>query len=161
MGAVFEGGLAGEGLRIGIIVARFNEAITQQLLAGAERQLRRLGVLEQDVDIAWVPGSYELATAAQMMARTKRYDAVVCLGCIIRGATTHHDHVAAAATSGIQQVALQTGLPVIFGVLTTENIEQALERSGIKAGNRGADAAQAAVEMVHLLRQIGEGPPEK
>ncbi len=154
MGKVFEGTLTGEGLRIGIVIARFNETITQQLLAGAQRQLRRLGLHEEDIDVAWVPGSYELGTAALAMARTERYQAIICLGCIIRGATSHYDHVAAAAAAGIQQAALQTGLPVIFGVLTTENIEQALERSGMKAGNRGADAAVAAVEMARLLPQI-------
>lgn len=157
MGEVFEGTLTGEGLSVGIVVARFNEMITQQLLAGAQRQLRRLGLREEDIDVAWVPGSYELSTAALALARTGRYQAIICLGCIIRGATSHYDHVAAAATAGVQQVALQTGLPVIFGVLTTETIEQALERAGTKAGNRGADAAVAAVEMARLLSLIANG----
>jgi 6,7-dimethyl-8-ribityllumazine synthase len=154
MGKLFEGTLRGEGLRVGIVVARFNETVTRLLLAGAEQQLRRLGVSEADIDVAWVPGSYELAAAALTLAHTGRYQALICLGCIIRGETSHYEHVAAAASSGIQQVALQTGLPVIFGVLTTENIEQAMERSGTKAGNRGADAAGAAIEMARLFAQI-------
>ena len=153
-----EGTLAGGGLRIGIVVARFNDLITRQLLDACTTSLRRHGVAEDAVEIAWVPGSFELGTAAFALARSGRVDAVVCLGCIIRGATSHHDHVAAAATTGVQQASLQTGVPCIFGVITAENQEQAFDRAGIKAGNRGADAAVAAIEMATLLRSIrGEG----
>lgn len=149
-----EGTLVGGGLRIGIVVARFNELITRQLLDGCTSALRRHGVAEATIEVAWVPGSFELGTAALALARSGRVDAVVCLGCIIRGATSHYDHVAAAATSGVQQASLQTGVPCIFGVLTTENQEQAFDRAGIKAGNRGADAALAAIEMATVLRSI-------
>lgn len=154
MGELFEGDLVGAGLRIGIVVARFNETITQQLLTGAQRSLRRMGIADDAVDVAWTPGSYELATAAQALAQTGRYQAIICLGCVIRGATSHHEYVTSAAATGIQQIALQVGLPVIFGVVTAENLEQALQRAGTTAGNRGADAAQAAVEMANLLRRI-------
>jgi 6,7-dimethyl-8-ribityllumazine synthase len=149
-----EGSLVGSGLRIGIVVARFNELITRQLLDGCTSALRRHGVAEAAIEVAWVPGSFELGTAALALARSGRVDAVVCLGCIIRGATSHYDQVAAAATSGVQQAGLQTGIPCIFGVLTTENQEQAFDRAGIKAGNRGADAAVAAIEMATVLRSI-------
>ena len=149
-----EGDLIGRGLRVGIVVARFNELITQQLLQGSTTALRRHGVDPDDVEIAWVPGSFELGTAALALARTGRVDAVICLGCIIRGATSHYDHVASAATSGVLQAGLQTGVPCIFGVLTAENQEQAFDRAGVKAGNRGADAAAAAIEMATLLRSI-------
>jgi 6,7-dimethyl-8-ribityllumazine synthase len=149
-----EGTLGGNGLRIGIVVARFNELITQQLLAACTASLRRHGVAEDAVEIAWVPGSFELGMAAFALARSGRVDAVVCLGCIIRGATSHYDHVAAAATTGVQQAGLQTGIPCIFGVITAENQEQAFDRAGIKAGNRGADAAIAAIEMATLLLSI-------
>ena len=160
MGSVFEGELSGVNLHIGIVVARFNESITQQLLAGAQKQLHRMGVREEQIDVAWVPGSYELATAAQMLAKTARYQAIICLGCVIRGATTHHEYVTSAAATGIQQVSLQTGLPVIFGVVTAENLEQAWQRSGTTGGNRGADAAQTAVEMANLLEHIGAREPD-
>jgi 6,7-dimethyl-8-ribityllumazine synthase len=149
-----EGSLVGSGLRVGIVVARFNELITRQLLDGCTSALRRHGVADAAIEVAWVPGSFELGTAALALARSGRVDAVVCLGCIIRGATSHYDHVAAAATSGVQQAGLQTGVPCIFGVLTTENQEQAFDRAGIKAGNRGADAAVAAIEMATVLRSI-------
>lgn len=153
-----EGTLVGSGLRVGVIVARFNELITRQLLDGCLAALRRHGVAPDDVEVAWVPGSFELGTAGLALARTGRVDAVICLGCIIRGATSHYDHVAAAATSGVQQVSIQTGLPCIFGVVTAENHEQAFDRAGIKAGNRGADAAVAAIEMATLLRAIRGEP---
>ena len=149
-----EGTLVGGGLRVGIVVARFNELITRQLLDGCTTALRRHGVATDDTEIAWVPGSFELGMAALALARTGRVDAVVCLGCVIRGATSHYDHVAAAATSGVQQASLQTGVPCIFGVITTENQEQAFDRAGIKAGNRGADAAVAAIEMATVLQSI-------
>ena len=152
--SVHEGTLVGHGLRIGIVVARFNELITRQLLDGCLAALRRHGVDPGAVEVAWVPGSFELGTAGLALAKSGRVDVVICLGCIIRGATSHYDHVAAAATTGVQQVALQTGLPCIFGVVTAENHEQAFDRAGIKAGNRGADAAVAAIEMATLLRSI-------
>jgi 6,7-dimethyl-8-ribityllumazine synthase len=151
---IHEGTLVGSGLRVGIVVARFNELITRQLLDGCTSSLRRHGVSPDAIEIAWVPGSFELGTAALVLARSGRVDAVVCLGCVIRGATSHYDHVAAAATSGVQQAGLQTGVPCIFGVITTENQEQAFDRAGIKAGNRGADAAVAAIEMATVLRSI-------
>lgn len=154
-----EGTLVGAGLRIGIVVARFNELITRQLLDGCTSALRRHGANMDDVEIAWAPGSFELGTAALALARSGRVDAVICLGCIIRGATSHYDHVASAATSGVQQASLQTGIPCIFGVVTAENHEQAFDRAGIKAGNRGADAAVAAIEMATLLRSIKGGDP--
>jgi 6,7-dimethyl-8-ribityllumazine synthase len=154
-----EGTLVGAGLRIGVVVARFNELITRQLLDGCLAALRRHGVDADAVEVAWVPGSFELGLTALTLARSGRVDAIVCLGCIIRGATSHYDHVAAAATSGIQQAGVQTGIPCIFGVVTAENHEQAFDRAGIKAGNRGADAAVAAIEMATLLRSVrGEGP---
>ena len=149
-----EGDLIGNGVRVGIVVARFNELITRQLLDGCTSALRRHGVDTNDVEIAWVPGSFELGTAALALARSGRVDAVICLGCVIRGATSHYDHVASAATNGVLQAGLQTGVPCIFGVLTTENQEQAFDRAGVKAGNRGADAAAAAIEMATLLRSI-------
>jgi 6,7-dimethyl-8-ribityllumazine synthase len=156
---VHEGALVGTGLRVGVVVARFNELITRQLLDGCVAALRRHGVRPEDVEVAWVPGSFELGTAALALARTGRVDAVICLGCIIRGATSHYDHVASAATTGVQQASLQTGVPCIFGVVTAENHEQAFDRAGIKAGNRGSDAAIAGIEMATLLRSIGTSPP--
>jgi 6,7-dimethyl-8-ribityllumazine synthase len=152
-----EGTLVGQGLRVGIVAARFNALITQQLLDGCTTALRRHGVDTAAVEVVWVPGSFELGMGALALARTGRVDAVICLGCIIRGATSHYDHVASAATSGIQQAGLQTGVPCIFGVVTAENHEQAFDRAGIKAGNRGADAAVAAIEMATVLRSVG-GP---
>ena len=152
--AVYEGDLVGTGLRFGIVVSRWNELITRRLLEGAEDGLRRHGVDPANVDTAWVPGSFELPLVCQKMAATGRYDAVIALGAVIRGATSHYDHVAGAATSGVSQAGLQTGVPCIFGVVTTENIEQAIERAGTKSGNKGFDAAVAAIEMARLLRQI-------
>lgn len=154
---VLEGSLQGEGLRIAVVVARFNELLTQALLDGCARALLRHGTRPEETTVVWVPGSFELGTAAMALAKTMRYDAIICLGCIIRGATSHYDHVAAAATSGVAQVGQQTGVPCIFGVVTAENHEQAFDRVGIKAGNRGADAATAAIEMATLLRAV-RGP---
>lgn len=151
---VYEGMLVGSGLRVAIAVSRWNDLITTRLLAGAQDGLRRHGVAEDAIDIAWVPGSYELPLVCRRLAESGRYDAVIALGAVIRGATSHYDHVAGAATSGIAQAALQSNVPVIFGVVTTENIEQALERAGSKAGNKGFDAACAAIEMATLLRQL-------
>src|SRR2546428_2903312 len=149
-----EGRVDGAGMRIGIVVARFNELITRNLLDGARDALRRGGVSDDDVAIAWVPGSFEIPLVARTMAASDRYDAVICLGAVIRGATAHFDHVAGQAASGIARAGLDTGVPVIFGVLTTDTIEQAMERVGAKGTNRGADAAFAALEMASLLRQL-------
>ncbi|MEY3285089.1 MAG: 6,7-dimethyl-8-ribityllumazine synthase [Acidobacteriota bacterium] len=152
--SVFEGDLVGTGLKFAIVVSRWNDLITRRLLEGAEDGLRRHGVDSTAIDVAWVPGSFELPIACKRLAETGRYDGIIALGAVIRGATSHYDHVAGAATSGVAQVGLQTGVPCIFGVVTTENIEQAIERAGTKAGNKGFDAAVAAIEMARLLRQI-------
>lgn len=151
---VLEGRPAGDGLTIGIVVGRFNEFITRALLDGALDALRRHGCDESRVDVAWVPGSFEIPVAARAMAETGRYDALIALGCVIRGATAHYDHVAAAVTSGVSAVALERRLPVAFGVLTVDTIEQGIERAGSKAGNKGAEAATVAIEMADLLRSI-------
>lgn len=153
-GRVLEGTMVGTGLRVGIVVARFNQFITERLLDGALDGLRRHGVDLQQVDVAWVPGCFELPLAAKQMAKSGRYDAVCCLGAVIRGATPHFDYVAGQAASGVAQVALDTQLPVIFGVLTTDTVEQAVERAGTKAGNKGFDAAVCAIEMAQLLKTI-------
>ncbi len=154
MGKVYEGDLSGEGLRIGIVVSRFNSFITEKLLAGAQDTLLGHGVAETDIDVAWVPGAFEIPLAAQKMAQSGRYAAIVALGAVIRGATTHFEHVSNQASHGVGQVALETGVPVGFGVLTTETIEQAIERSGTKMGNAGSSAAAAALEMANLLRGL-------
>ncbi len=148
------GGLDGRGLRIGIAVARFNQFVTQKLLDGARETLTRYGVQDGDVDIVWVPGSFELPLASKTMAQTGRYDAIVCLGTIIRGETGHYDMVANQASSGINRVATETGIPIMFGVLTTENMEQAINRAGGKSGNLGSSAAEGAVEMARILRAV-------
>jgi 6,7-dimethyl-8-ribityllumazine synthase len=146
--------LTGRGRHIGIVVARFNEFISGKLLDGARDGLVRHEVAEDDIEVAWVPGSFEIPLVAQRMARSGRYDAVICLGAVIRGATPHFDYVAAEVSKGIANVALATGVPVIFAVLTTDTIEQAIERAGTKAGNKGFDAALTALEMANLLGQI-------
>jgi len=151
---VYEGKLIAEGLKFGIIVARFNEFIGGKLLSGALDGLKRHGVDDKSVEIAWVPGAFEIPLVAQKMAKSGKYDGVICLGAVIRGATSHYEFVAGEVTKGIAAVTLQTGVPVIFGVLTTENIEQAIERAGTKAGNKGYDAAVTAIEMANLLREI-------
>ncbi|MFT8396073.1 6,7-dimethyl-8-ribityllumazine synthase [Propionibacterium sp.] len=150
----FEGELVADGLRIGIVAARFNEFITAKLLSGALDGLTRHGVADESIDVAWVPGAFEIPLVARQMAESGNYDAVICLGAVIRGATTHYDHVCAEVSKGIAQTGLATGVPVLFGVLTTENIEQAIERAGTKAGNKGFDCAEAAVEMANLLRAM-------
>ena len=150
----FEGTLIGTGLRVGIVIARFNDLITRSLLEGARDGLRRHGVADDDVDVAWVPGSFEIPLVARTLAESRRYDAVLCLGAVIRGATTHDDHVAGQAVAGIAAASAETGVPVIFGVLTTESIAQALERAGTKAGNKGYEYAVSAIEMATLLRAI-------
>lgn len=149
-----EGKLIGSGLKFGLVAARFNEFIVSKLVAGAEDMLVRHGVASEDITLAWVPGAFEIPMVAQQMAASGRYDAVICLGAVIRGATSHYDHVCAEVSKGVAQAGLSTGRPVIFGVVTTDNIEQAIERAGTKAGNKGADAAAAAIEMANLSRQL-------
>ncbi|MDA8228630.1 MAG: 6,7-dimethyl-8-ribityllumazine synthase [Desulfitobacterium hafniense] len=151
---VYEGKLLGEGLKFGIVAARFNEFITSKLVGGALDALRRHGVKEDSVEIAWVPGAFEIPLVAQKMAESGRYDAVICLGAVIRGATPHFDYVSAEVSKGVAHVGLKTKLPVIFGVLTTDSIEQAIERAGTKAGNKGFEAAVTAIETANLLRDI-------
>ena len=154
MPKIIEGQYQAKGKQFGIVASRFNEFITSKLVGGALDALKRHGVPDDAVTIAWAPGSFELPLVAQKMAESGKYDAVSALGAVIRGATPHFDYVAAEAAKGIGQVTLKTGLPVIFGILTTESIEQAIERAGAKSGNKGADAAMAAIEMVHLLEQL-------
>lgn len=154
MATVYEGQLIGQGLQFGIVVARFNEFINGKLLAGAIDALQRHGVEAGDIEIAWVPGAYEIPLIAQKMATSKKYDAVICLGTVIRGSTPHFDYVCAEVSKGVAQIGLTTGIPVMFGVLTTETIEQAIERAGTKAGNKGFDAAVGAIEMANLLRKL-------
>ena len=150
----FEGDLVAENITIGIVVARFNEFITSKLLAGALDTLKRENVREQDIAVAWVPGAFEIPLIASKMAKSKRYDAIICLGAVIRGATPHFDYVAGEVAKGTAQVMLDTSIPVLFGVLTTETIEQAIERAGTKAGNKGSDVAIAALEMINLLDAV-------
>ena len=151
----FEGKLVSGEIKVGIVAARFNEFITSRLLSGAVDGLTRHGVREEDIHSAWVPGAFEIPLIASRMAKSGKYDAVICLGAVIRGATTHYDYVCNEAAKGIAMVSLETGVPVMFGVLTTENIEQAIERAGSKAGNKGYDCALGAIEMVNLIREIG------
>ncbi|WOC31614.1 MULTISPECIES: 6,7-dimethyl-8-ribityllumazine synthase [Caproicibacterium] len=151
---IYEGTLVAQGARIGIAVARFNELITTKLLDGALDGLRRRGVAEEHIDVAWVPGAFELPLIASKLAESGRYDAVICLGAVIRGSTSHYEYVCNEMSKGIAQVSLATGVPVLFGVLTTENIEQAVERAGTKAGNKGFACAADAVEMVNLIHEL-------
>ena len=153
---LYEGTLIGTGLKIGIVVSRFNEFITSKLLSGAIDTLERHGVNNDDIEIAWVPGSFEIPIAADKMSSSGKYDAVICLGALIRGATPHFDYIAAEASKGIAQVGMKTGVPTIFGVITTENIEQAIERAGTKSGNKGSDAAISAIEMANLFKEMGK-----
>ncbi len=150
----FEGMLLGEGLKFGIVVARFNDFITNKMLEGAQDTLIRHGVNEEDIEVSWVPGSFEIPLVAQKMADTKRYDSVICLGAIIRGGTPHFEYVAAEVTKGIGQVSLNTGLPIIYGIITADTLEQAIERAGTKQGNEGSKAAITAIEMANLLKSI-------
>jgi len=152
---LIEGRLDGAGLRIGVVCARFNDLITERLLAGARDGLVRHGVDEDAVTVAWVPGSFEIPLVARTMAASGRFDAVICLGAVIRGATGHYEQVANQCAAGIARAALDSGVPVIFGVLTTETIEQAIERAGTKAGNKGFEAALGAIETVRVLQQLG------
>ena len=154
MPKTIEGDLSAKALKFGIVVSRFNDFITSRLLGGALDALQRSGAADADVTVARVPGAREVPLAAKHMAESGRYDAVICLGAVIRGSTPHFDYVAAESSKGVAEIALRTGLPVIYGILTTDTIEQAVERAGTKAGNRGYDAAIAAIEMVNLLKQI-------
>jgi 6,7-dimethyl-8-ribityllumazine synthase len=154
MSQLFSGNLVGTGLKIGIVASRWNDFMGSKLLEGAKDVLTRHGVRAEDIDVAMVPGSFELPLAAKKMAATGRYNAVVCLGVVIRGATPHFEYVAGEAAKGIAQVGLQSGLPVTFGVITSDTLEQAIERAGSKGGNKGVEAALAAIEMANLLRQI-------
>jgi 6,7-dimethyl-8-ribityllumazine synthase len=149
-----EGKLDAKGLKFGIVIARFNEFISGKLLAGCLDGLRRHGADDEYITVTWSPGSFEIPLLAKKMASGKQYDAVICLGAVIRGATPHFDYVAAEVSKGVAQVGLETGLPVIFGVLTTDNLEQAIERAGTKSGNKGFDAALAAIEMANLMREL-------
>ncbi len=149
-----EGKLIAKGMRVGIVAARFNEFITSKLLSGALDGLLRHDIDGDDIHVAWVPGAFEIPLAASKMAKSGKYDAVICLGAVIRGSTSHYDYVCNEVSKGVAAVGLETGVPVLFGVLTTENIEQAIERAGTKAGNKGYDCALSAIEMVDLLRQM-------
>ena len=154
MAKIIEGMLTAEGLKFGVVVSRFNEFRTSKLLGGALDTLKRHGAAEDDVTVAWVPGAFELPFIAKKMAESGKYDAIIALGTVIRGSTTHYDYVCNEAAKGIAQASMSTGVPVAFSVVTTENIEQAIERSGTKAGNKGADGAMTAIEMANLLRQL-------
>ncbi|WCN39747.1 6,7-dimethyl-8-ribityllumazine synthase [Aneurinibacillus uraniidurans] len=155
MANVYEGNLVGTGLKVGIVVGRFNEFITSKLLGGALDALKRHDVAEDAVDVAWVPGAFELPIIVKKMAESGKYDAVIALGTVIRGATPHFDYVCSEAAKGVAAVGMNTGIPTIFGVLTTDTIEQAIERAGTKAGNKGWEAAAAAIEMANLTRAFG------
>jgi len=155
MSKSFEGMLLGKGLKFGLIVSRFNEFFTKKLLEGAQDALLRHGVNEEDVEVAWVPGSFEIPLIALKLAQTKKYDAVICLAAVVRGDTPHFEYIAAEVTKGIARVGLETGLPIINGVITTDTLEQAVERAGTKAGNKGFEAAVNAIEMANLVKVIG------
>jgi 6,7-dimethyl-8-ribityllumazine synthase len=154
---VIEGRLDGRGMRIALVCARFNDLITERLLTGAQGALRRHGVAADDVTVVWVPGAVEIPLVTRQLAGSGEHDAVICLGAVIRGATGHYDQVANAVTSGLQRVSLDSGVPVVFGVLTVETIEQAIERAGTKAGNKGEEAAVTAIEVVDVLRAVAKG----
>lgn len=151
---VFEGKLVSQEVRVGIVAARFNEFITSKLVAGALDGLKRHDVLEENIDVAWVPGAFEIPLIASKMAKSGKYDAIICLGAVIRGATSHYDYVCSEVSKGIAQVSLNSDIPVMFGVLTTDNIEQAIERAGSKAGNKGFECASGAIEMINLIREL-------
>jgi 6,7-dimethyl-8-ribityllumazine synthase len=155
MSKTYEGNLIGKGLKFGVVISRFNEFFSGKLLEGAQDALLRHGVNETDIEIAWTPGSFEIPLIAQKMAETKKYNAVICLGAVIRGGTPHFDYIASEVSKGIANVGLRTGVPVIFGVITTDTLEQAIERSGTKDGNKGFDAAVSAIEMANLVKAMG------
>ena len=150
----FEGKLVSEGIRVGIVAARFNDFIVSKLVGGCEDTLLRHGVRPEDIDLAWVPGAFEIPLIASKMAKSGKYDAVIALGAVIRGSTSHYDYVCSEVSKGVAAVAMNSDIPVMFGVLTTDTIEQAIERAGSKAGNKGAECAQGAIEMVNLLRTM-------
>jgi len=154
MPKTYEGNFSGESKRFAIVVSRFNDFITQRLLNGAVDQLKRHGVAEADIETAWVPGSFEIPVAALEMAKTGKFNAVITLGCIIRGGTDHYEHVASAVTVGVEKASVETGVPILYGVVTCDNLEQAIDRAGAKMGNRGAQAALAALEMANLQPAI-------
>jgi 6,7-dimethyl-8-ribityllumazine synthase len=154
MSKLFEGMLVGKGLKFAIVASRFNEFITKKLLEGAQDALQRHGVNQAEIDIAWVPGSFEIPLVAKKLAETKKYDAIICLGTVIRGATPHFEYIASEVTKGIARVGLEYGLPVAYGIVTADSLEQAIERAGTKQGNRGFDAATNAIEMANLLKSI-------
>ena len=156
MSRVYEGNLLGEGLRFGIVISRFNDFITHKLLYWALDTLHRHGVRDEDVEVARVPGAFEIPLIAKKMAATGRYAGIICLGTVIRGATPHFEYIASEVAKGVAHVGLDTGVPVIFGVITADNLEQAIERAGTKAGNKGADAAVAAIEMANLIRAVDQ-----
>ncbi|EOS23567.1 6,7-dimethyl-8-ribityllumazine synthase [Lachnospiraceae bacterium 3-1] len=151
---VLEGNVVANGTKVGIVASRFNEFIVSKLVGGAQDALIRHGVNDDDITLAWVPGAFEIPLTAQKMAETGNYDAVICLGAVIKGATTHYDYVCTEVSKGVAAVGLKTQIPVIFGVVTTDNIEQAIERAGTKAGNKGYDAACTAIEMVNLIQNM-------
>ncbi|MQY80873.1 MAG: 6,7-dimethyl-8-ribityllumazine synthase [Dehalococcoidia bacterium] len=155
MGKSYEGSLLGKGLKFGLVVSRFNEFFTRKLLEGAQDALLRHGVNEADIEVAWTPGSFEIPLVVLKMAQSKKYDAIICLAAVIRGGTPHWEYIAAEATKGIAHVSLETGVPVVNSILTTETLEQAIERSGSKGGNKGFDAAVSAIEMANLLKAMG------
>ena len=152
---IYEGNLVSEGIKVGVVCARFNEFIVSKLLSGCEDGLLRHGVRGEAIEVAWVPGAFEIPLVAARMAKSGKYDAVIALGAVIRGSTSHYDYVCAEVSKGVAQAALASGVPVMFGVLTTDTIEQAIERAGTKAGNKGSECAQGAIEMVNLLRTMG------
>lgn len=151
---IIEGNLTGEGLKFGIVVSRFNEFFTSKLLGGAVDRLKRSGVDENNIDAMWVPGAFEIPLACQTMVKSGKYDAVIALGAVVRGSTPHFDFVSSEVSKGVAQVSLATGVPVVFGVITTDTLEQAVERSGTKSGNKGAEAAESAIEMANLVKQF-------
>ncbi len=155
MGKLFEGMLVGKGLKFAIVASRFNEFITRKLLEGCQDALQRHGVAQADVDIAWVPGAFEIPVVAKRLAVTAKYDAIICLGAVIRGATPHFEYIAAEVTKGIAAVGLEFKMPVTYGIVTADSLEQAIERAGTKQGNRGFDAATNAIEMANLIKTIG------
>ena len=151
---ILEGNVVAEGIKIGIVAARFNEFIVSKLVGGAQDACVRDGVKDEDIDLAWVPGAFEIPIVAKKMAASGKYDAVLCLGAVIKGSTSHYDYVCAEVSKGTAMVGLETGVPTLFGILTTDNIEQAIERAGTKAGNKGYDVACSAIEMVNLMKNI-------
>ena len=151
---VVEGKMVADGIKIGIVASRFNEFIVSKLIGGAQDALVRHDVKDEDITLAWVPGAFEIPVVAKKMAKSGKYDAIICLGTVIRGATSHYDYVCNEVSKGIAQASMETGIPVMFGIVTTENIEQAIERAGTKAGNKGYDCALGAIEMINLMKQI-------